>query len=71
LTLAVNDVLRDRAYEDGATYVDLRTPFRGPDGTGNPSDLLARDGDHPNAAGHLLIAKALLAVGTAPLPPPP
>jgi lysophospholipase L1-like esterase len=70
LTLAVNEVLRGRARQDGATYVDLTTPFRGPDGTWNPSDLLASDGDHPNAAGHRLIAKTLLAAGTAPLRPP-
>jgi len=69
LTLVVNEVLRQRAREDGATYVDLTTPFRGPDGTWNPSDLLASDGDHPNAAGHRLIAKTLLSAGTAPLRP--
>jgi lysophospholipase L1-like esterase len=52
------------------TYVDLAEPFKGPSGTGDPSDLLADDGDHPNAAGHRRIASALLAAGTAPLPPP-
>ena len=42
------------------TCVDLYTPFEG-DGERNPTDLLADDGDHPNAEGHELIAEALLA----------
>ncbi|GAA1242839.1 SGNH/GDSL hydrolase family protein [Oryzihumus leptocrescens] len=44
----------------GATCVDLYTPFKG-DGSSNPTPFLAADGDHPNAAGHRLIAGALLA----------
>jgi lysophospholipase L1-like esterase len=41
------------------TCVDIYTPFEGA-GERNPTDLLAGDGDHPNAAGHELIAEALL-----------
>jgi lysophospholipase L1-like esterase len=70
LTDAVNQVIRTQAVAEGMTYVDLAEPFKGPSGTGDPSDLLADDGDHPNAAGHRRIASALLAAGTAPLPPP-
>jgi lysophospholipase L1-like esterase len=39
--------------------VDIYAPFEGA-GDRNPTALLADDGDHPNAAGHRLIAKALL-----------
>ena len=50
-----------------ATYVDLYTPFKGADGGDDPTQLLADDGDHPNAAGHKLIAQTLLDAGTDPL----
>lgn len=40
--------------------VDLYDPFEGA-GDRNPTALLADDGDHPNAAGHRLIAATLLA----------
>ena len=43
------------------TYVDIYTPFKGADGSTDDTALLADDGDHPNAAGHQLIATALLA----------
>jgi lysophospholipase L1-like esterase len=70
LTLAVNDVIQRQAEQAGTTYVDLVTPFKGPRGGEDPSDVLADDGDHPNAAGHQLIAQTLVRAGTAPLPPP-
>ena len=41
---------------------DVRRPLRAVQGRRrrNPTPLLAGDGDHPNAAGHELIAAALL-----------
>lgn len=60
LSRALNAALCDAARRSGATCVDVYTPFKG-DGSRNPTPLLAADGDHPNAAGHRLIAGALLA----------
>lgn len=59
LTKAENAQIAKAAQEHGATYVDLFTPFKGTSGTKNDTSLLAGDGDHPNAAGHRKIAKAL------------
>jgi lysophospholipase L1-like esterase len=61
LTRRVNTVIEAAAIAEGATSVDLAGPFQreGADVTG----LLAPDGDHPNAAGHQLIAQVLLAAG--------
>jgi lysophospholipase L1-like esterase len=61
LTRRVNSVIEAATLAEGATSVDLAEPFQreGADVTG----LLAPDGDHPNAAGHELIAKVLLAAG--------
>ncbi len=61
VTVAANRVICSaaRAFKD--TCVDLYTPFLSADGTANPTGLLSSDGDHPNAAGHELIARALLA----------
>ncbi len=67
LTREVNDVLRDVTMTSGDTYVDLLGPFTGPASGGNVTSLLARDGDHPNAAGHALIALRLVAAGLAGL----
>ncbi|GAA0222341.1 hypothetical protein GCM10009539_04410 [Cryptosporangium japonicum] len=50
------------AADAGAVCVDLYAPFKG-DGSSDPTGLLAADGDHPNAAGHLLIAETLAAEG--------
>ena len=50
----------------GATYISTLPAFHGQDGTRDPTNLLAPDGDHPNAAGHAAIAALLPA-----LPPPP
>ncbi len=60
LTRAVNTVIAAAAAADGATYVDLYGPMKG-DGDRDDTDLLAADGDHPNAAGHRVIARAVLA----------
>jgi lysophospholipase L1-like esterase len=46
------------------TYVSTYKPFKGANGTNNPTRLLASDGDHPNARGHALIAAVLY--GAAP-----
>ena len=61
LTERVNAALQAAAAASSAVYVDLDAAFTasaGPDHTA----LLAPDGDHPNAAGHRLIADTLLAV---------
>lgn len=63
LTHATNAAVADVARTDGATYVDIFTPFEKP-GL-DVTTLLAPDGDHPNAAGHALIAQTL---ATADLP---
>lgn len=67
LSVATNQVVERVAQDQQATYVDLYSPFKGHDGSDDPTDLLADDGDHPNAAGHRVIAKALVRAGTAPL----
>jgi lysophospholipase L1-like esterase len=41
--------------------------FNGPDGLRNAGPLLASDHTHPNAAGHRLIARLLIADGFKPL----
>jgi lysophospholipase L1-like esterase len=59
-TRAVDDRIAAAAAAQGATYVDLVTPFHGADGTADATALLAPDGDHPDAQGHAVIARALL-----------
>jgi len=59
LTKAENAQIAKAAEARAATYVDLFTPFKGASGTKNDTALLAGDGDHPDAAGHRKIAKAL------------
>jgi lysophospholipase L1-like esterase len=58
LTLAVNRDIATAAGQAGATYVDIYTPFKG-DGSRDDTALLADDGDHPDEAGHRLIARTL------------
>jgi lysophospholipase L1-like esterase len=66
LTLRANAVIKADADQAGATYVDLFAPFENrPEG---PTPLLAPDGDHPNARGHALTARVLIAAGTSGLP---
>jgi len=68
LTRLTNAALAGVAAEHGASYVDLFVPFRGPIGSDDDTGLLAPDGDHPDARGHLLIATALAAdSASAPL----
>ena len=59
VTRAANARIDAAARAVGAHQVDLYTPFEG-SGDRNATALLADDGDHPNAAGHRLIAQALL-----------
>ena len=61
LTRRANAVIRSVSAGAGARYVDLFEPFEqsGRDVT----SLMAADGDHPNAAGHDLIARVLVAAG--------
>lgn len=61
LTRRVNAAIQGAARSAGAAYVDLFPAFQasGHDITG----LLADDGDHPDAAGHALIARILLRAG--------
>jgi lysophospholipase L1-like esterase len=61
VTRAANRAICSTARISGDTCVDLYTPFLSTDGTRNPTALLASDGDHPDAAGHEVIARALLA----------
>jgi lysophospholipase L1-like esterase len=61
LTRRANAVISSVSGAAGARYVDLFKPFErsGRDVTA----LMAPDGDHPDAAGHELIARAVLAAG--------
>jgi len=58
-TQYANDSLREAAAETHATYISTDAAFHGPDGNQDPTNLLAADGDHPNAAGHAAIAALL------------
>jgi len=58
LTHNANQVIASTAHADGATFVDLYDAFE--DSGKDVTSLLAADGDHPNAAGHALIAQLLL-----------
>jgi lysophospholipase L1-like esterase len=60
LTRAEDSKICEGAERGGATCVDLYAPFKA-DGSKDPTPLLAADGDHPDAAGHKVIASALLA----------
>lgn len=60
-TRRTNDALRHAAEASDAVYVSTDVPFKGHDGAKDPTGLLAADGDHPNARGHQLIARAALA----------
>jgi lysophospholipase L1-like esterase len=61
VTVSADRAICQAAQTYGDTCVDLYTPFLSADGTRNPTALLSPDGDHPNAAGHDLIARTLLA----------
>jgi lysophospholipase L1-like esterase len=59
LTRRVNAALSSLSATKKVRYVDIYTPFKGNDGDADDTRLLASDGDHPNAAGHRVIADAL------------
>ncbi|HET8988813.1 MAG TPA: SGNH/GDSL hydrolase family protein, partial [Humibacillus sp.] len=59
LTRAVNATIAGVASTLHAIYVDAYNPLKG-DGTLDPTSALLDDGDHPNARGHALMAKAVL-----------
>ncbi len=61
-TTYVNDALAAAAKANNALYVSTLTAFKGPSGTNDDTTLLAADGDHPDAAGHQLIARTIYAV---------
>jgi lysophospholipase L1-like esterase len=66
LTRKVNATIQGVADNAGAHYVDLFAPFQS---HGSDIDaLMAPDGDHPDAAGHRLIAETLLGAGLPRLP---
>lgn len=47
------------ARDAGAIYIDGYRPFKGA-GTADCTRLLAADGDHPNATGHQVLARAVV-----------
>ena len=55
-----SDTIRSIAMNTGSIYVDLAAAFRGPDDDADDTNLLAPDGDHPNAAGQKRIAETLV-----------
>ncbi|GAA3674659.1 hypothetical protein GCM10022237_37810 [Nocardioides ginsengisoli] len=58
LTVRANAVISAVSADTGARYVDLFAPFE--ESGRDVTSLVAADGDHPDAAGHQLIANALL-----------
>ncbi len=60
VTRRANDAIAAVTSAHAATLVDLYAPFKG-DGSDDPTDLLAADGDHPDAAGTEIISRAVLA----------
>lgn len=65
VTRSANRTICRAAAGAKATCVDLYAPFKA-DGDQDPTELLADDGDHPNARGTQLIASAV-AAAAAPL----
>jgi lysophospholipase L1-like esterase len=61
VTVAADAAICRTARSFGDTCVDLYAPFLSTDGHRDPTALLSSDGDHPNSAGHDVIARALLA----------
>jgi lysophospholipase L1-like esterase len=61
ITRAANVAIQRAASPEHATYVDLTNSFLDDD-SGDPTGLLAADGDHPNAAGERVIVADLLRV---------
>jgi acyl-CoA thioesterase I len=61
MTARVDDIIKATATESHTDYVDLRAAFKGPSYDEDETPYLSDDGDHPNAAGHQQIAKAVAA----------
>lgn len=61
LTRRANAAIQTVATAAGARYVDLYRPFE--ESGRDVTALMAADGDHPDAAGHALIAQTLLQSG--------
>jgi lysophospholipase L1-like esterase len=59
VTDSVSDTISALAQSSHCYYVDLRGAFRGPSYSWDETHLLASDGDHPNAAGHVRITRAI------------
>jgi lysophospholipase L1-like esterase len=68
LTREANAVICDAADRAGAVCVDVDTAFKKASPGGDPTGLLAPDGDHPNQSGQVLIAATVAAAGYTPLP---
>lgn len=68
VTRVFNVTLDHAVASDGAILVDTYAAFKG-DGDRDPTDLLADDGDHPNAAGHEVIAGQIVATISDGVPP--
>ena len=62
VTDRVNAIVKATARRSHSYYVDLRAAFKGPDYAYDETHFLAGDGDHPNAAGHRQIARAVESV---------
>jgi lysophospholipase L1-like esterase len=66
-TQEANAAICDAADRAGDVCVDVDRAYKQASPGGNPTRLLAPDGDHPNQAGHDLIAATVAAAGYAPL----
>ncbi|MFL5880362.1 MAG: GDSL-type esterase/lipase family protein, partial [Actinomycetota bacterium] len=66
-TQEANAVICDAADRAGDVCVDVDRAFKQASPGGDPTRLLAPDGDHSNQAGHDLIAATVAAAGYAPL----
>ncbi len=66
LTQWLNAATQEIAAQNDIWYADAATPFLGSDGSRDATPDLVSDGDHPNAAGHALLAQAVVnALGPA------
>jgi acyl-CoA thioesterase I len=60
LTDQVHALTMATALDTNSVYVDLESAFKGPSYANDETRYLASDGDHANAAGQQLIAKAVM-----------
>jgi lysophospholipase L1-like esterase len=59
VTASISNTIKTVAATTHCYFVDLRTAFKGPNQEYDETHLLAPDGDHPNAAGHVRIEEAI------------